>query len=200
VTVEPARLGGILLTGGASTRLGFDKALLKVDGVPNAVRLGTVLSHVADLAVEVGPGRSGLPAVLEEPPGSGPLAAVCAGVRALAARGHSGPALVLACDMPFMDATILKVIASRAGDASIVPLVGGKPQPLCARWSAPDLALACRLAQAGERSMKALLAKAIFATFGPGDWPVWIGDEAFADVDTRADLEGLGLSAEVVQP
>ena len=190
-----AVVAGILLTGGGSARLGFDKALLKVAGVSNAVRLGTALRQVAGgPVIEVGPGRSGLPAVLEQPPGSGPLAALCAGARALDVDGHRGPVLALACDLPLMDAAVLKAIASRPGEASVVPLVNGKLQPLCARWSAADLALACRLVEEGERSMNALLGRAIFATFGPGDWPVWIGEEAFADVDTPADLEALGLS------
>jgi molybdopterin-guanine dinucleotide biosynthesis protein A len=177
--------------------MGFDKALLNVEGVPNAVRLGRALGQVTSPAVEVGPGRSGLPALLESPAGAGPLAALCAGASALRDLGHRGPVLLLACDLPFMTAAVLKAIAYRPGLASVVPLAGGKLQPLCARWSEADLFLASRLVDEGERSMKALLGKAIFITFGPSDRPVWIGDEVFADVDTPADLKLLGLSPDV---
>lgn len=57
------KVGGALLTGGASRRMGFDKALVEVDGLPNALRLARALAEVASPLVEVGPGYSGLEAV-----------------------------------------------------------------------------------------------------------------------------------------
>src|SRR5688500_16693472 len=92
------RIAGILLTGGASRRLGSDTALLEVEGRRRVGRAAATLGAVAKPVVEVGPGWSGLPAVREDPPRSGPLAAVSAGAAALRAVGHDGPVLVLAVD------------------------------------------------------------------------------------------------------
>jgi molybdopterin-guanine dinucleotide biosynthesis protein A len=176
--------------------MGFDKAAILADGLPNAVRLARALLQVVEVAVEVGPGRSGLPSVMEDPPGAGPLVALSAGVSALERAGHRGPALLVACDLPLLSAAALKAIAGRPELASVVPLVNGRLQPLCARWSAGDLALAVRLAAGGARSMRALLDTAVFVSFRPADWPVWMGEEVFSDADTPADLRNLGLSGD----
>lgn len=94
------QVAGILLTGGRSRRMGFDKASISINGVPSAKRTAQVLCTVVSPVIEVGPGRSGLAAVCEEPPGSGPLVAIGVGAEALRRAGHDGPALVLACDLP----------------------------------------------------------------------------------------------------
>jgi molybdopterin-guanine dinucleotide biosynthesis protein A len=175
--------------------MGFDKAALLVEGVPNAVRLAALLVEVAAPVVEVGPGRSGLPAVREEPPGSGPLAAVGAGVAWLGRAGYRGAALAVACDLPFLDAGALRALASWPGEGSAVPFAGGYPQPLCARWSARDLAAATQLVEAGERSMRALLARPGVVLVDEGRWPAGLSARVLADVDTPEDLRRLGLGA-----
>ena len=68
-----SKVAGVLLTGGASRRMGFDKALVEVDGRASAVRLAAVMQEVANPVLEVGPGRSGLPAIAEGPVGQGPF-------------------------------------------------------------------------------------------------------------------------------
>jgi molybdenum cofactor guanylyltransferase len=190
---EPQGVAGILLTGGASRRMGFDKALLSVEGTPNAVRLAGVLKAVAAPVVEVGPGVSGLPSVQETPAGAGPLVAICAGGRQLRSLGHDGPVLVLACDLPFMNSDVLAQLGAWPGRGSVVPLVAGRAQPLCARWSPEDMAVVGTLVQAGERSMRSLLARAAVTFAGEREWAAPGAWRAFADVDSPADLEALGL-------
>lgn len=187
-------VGGILLTGGLSRRMGFDKASLSVDGRSNAVRLGALLAEVASPVIEVGPGRSGLSAVTERPPGAGPLAGVCAGAAALVAGGFSGPVLVIACDMPFLGVSVLQALAQYPGGKSVVPLVKGYLQPLCARWSPGDVLLAGQLLATGDRSMKSLLHKATFVVFGASKWPAGVSEDDFADIDTPEELDAYGFS------
>src|SRR3954470_9716556 len=91
------QMAGVLLTGGASRRMGTDKARLVVSGETLAARSARVLASVCDPVVEVGPGVSGLPVVQEEPPGAGPLVALLAGVGAL---GEPKTVILLACDLP----------------------------------------------------------------------------------------------------
>jgi molybdenum cofactor guanylyltransferase len=187
------QVAGALLTGGASRRMGFDKALVEVDGVPSAVRLATVLGEVASPVLEVGPGRSGLTAIAEQTPGCGPLVAACAAREALRAMGYFGPVLLLACDLAFVAAGDLVVLCRWPGPASVVPMVGGRPQPLCARWSPEELDAAAVLVQAGERSMKALLRRPGIVFVDEERWPSGKAERVFADFDTRSDLAALGL-------
>jgi molybdopterin-guanine dinucleotide biosynthesis protein A len=174
--------------------MGFDKALVEIAGVPNAVRLAAVLGVVASPLVEVGPGRAGLVAVEEHPRGNGPLVATCAAWETLLDMGHVGPVLVVACDLAFVTAADLALLAAWPGPASVVPVVEGRPQPLCARWSPEDLGALRPLVQAGERSMRALLARPGIVFVDEEHWPDSKARRVFADFDTPSDLTGLGLS------
>ena len=160
--------------------------------VPLAERTAVLLRAVAGPVVEVGPGRSSLPAVSEEPPGAGPLAAVAAGASALAAAGWRGPVLVVATDLPLLDLGLLRWLAAHPDSRSVVPLAAGRVQPLCARYSAVDLDTAARLVGSGRRAMGDLLA-AIDANRAPEEeWvPRAVHPAVLADADTPEDLERL---------
>ena len=184
---------GLLLTGGSSRRMGFDKAAMLVEGRTSAARLAAVLSAVARPALEVGPGTTPLPAVLEELPGAGPLVAIAAGWRALTGLGHGGPVLVLACDLPLVDEDVLRLLAGWPTTGSVVPVVAGRDQPLCARWSAADLAAVEGMVADGQRSLRGLLSRAGVVRLGEGDWGRSVSARVFADVDSPADAEELGV-------
>lgn len=103
-------LGAIILTGGASSRMGADKA--------EALWLGVrAVDRVADLAqrcgagavLTVGAGSHGLPFIADDQAGGGPVGGIIAGTRALAKMGCVR-AMVLAVDAPTLapeDLTIL---------------------------------------------------------------------------------------------
>jgi len=183
-----------VLTGGSSRRMGFDKATMLVEGRPSVDRVVDVLVAVADPVIEVGPGRSVLPAVGEEPPGAGPLVALAAGWRALRAGGHTGAVLVLACDLALVDEPVVRLLAGWPSAASVVPVVAGRDQPLCARWSAADLDAVDGMVAAGQRSLRGLLARPGVVRLGEEDWGPAVTARAFADIDSPADAEGLGVS------
>jgi molybdopterin-guanine dinucleotide biosynthesis protein A len=186
---------GLLLTGGASRRMGSDKALLEVGGRRLVDRAAEVLTAVADPVIEVGPGWSGLPAVREDPPGSGPLAALSAGAAALRAAGHNGAVLVLAVDMPRVSVELLRFLAGRPGIATAVPRAGGFPQPMCARYGPDVLAAVDERLAAGGRSLRDLLetmaAAGAVSWVEPEEWEPVVGPDAFSDVDTPDDLRRL---------
>jgi molybdopterin-guanine dinucleotide biosynthesis protein A/alkylated DNA repair dioxygenase AlkB len=192
---RPSAVAGVLLTGGGSRRMGFDKALLEVDGRRNAARVGAALSEVAAPVVEIGPGVSGLSALADERPGEGPLVATAAAGQALRARGHRGPVVVVACDLPFISAADLALLVGWPGSASVVPVVDGHPQPLCARWAEADVAAAADLVAAGEKSMMALVRRPGVLLVGPEHWSPGEARRIFADVDTPDDLRRWGLRA-----
>lgn len=183
----------ILLTGGDSRRLGVDKARLVVDGVTLADRAAAVLAAVADPVMEVGPGRSGLPAVREDPPGAGPLAAFVAGSRALAARGADGPVLLLAVDLPRVTTELLMFLRDWPGVPTTIPVVDGREQLVCARYG-PDARVASeRLLADGTSSLRAMLEVVDHQRIDESVWGAIAGADAFADVDSPDDAERLGI-------
>jgi len=192
-TEQPHPLAGILLTGGASRRMGVTKASMVIHGMSLAARTAALLAAMADPVIEIGPGYSGLEARMEQTPGEGPLVAVAAGADALAEAGWHGPALVLACDLPLLTAAALDLIGRWPGDGGAVPVVAGRPQPLCARWSTEDLADARRLAGEGQRSLRGLPRAVPGSVIDERAWGSVCGADVFADVDAPADLARLGL-------
>jgi molybdenum cofactor guanylyltransferase len=187
------RTAGLLLTGGASSRLGAPKAELRRGGERLADRGARVLTAVCAPALEVGPGASALPAVREEPPGAGPLAAVVAGAAALGERGHTGPVLVLAVDAPFVEVELLRWLAEHPAPGSVVPRVAGRAQPLCARYGPADLALAVDLVAGGSAALRDLLAGVPVTYADEEAWSVVATEQAFLDVDTPETVARAGL-------
>jgi molybdopterin-guanine dinucleotide biosynthesis protein A len=76
---------------------------------------------------------------------------------------------------------------------TVVPLVDGCAQPLCARWSQADLKEAYRLVVEGERAVKCLLKRPGIVFLDEKEWRTEGAPRALADVDSPADLRALGL-------
>lgn len=106
-------LTGVVLAGGNSSRLGRDKAALRLEGPDGLDLLERAVHLLRGLCGQVliaGRCHGVLPYLLDAAPGLGPAGGIAA---ALFATG--GPCLVLACDMPFMDApTMASLLEARA--------------------------------------------------------------------------------------
>ncbi len=125
----------VILAGGHSRRMGFNKALLRINGFPlveNLTRLaGPLVERVIISANDPAPYRFlSVPIVPDLFPGQGPLAgihsAMCATPHALY--------LILACDLPAMTAELLsRLIRSSVGwDAAVPRTRDGQIHPLSA--------------------------------------------------------------------
>jgi molybdopterin-guanine dinucleotide biosynthesis protein A len=181
------RIPGLLLTGGASSRMGTPKAELMVDGETLVQRAARLLERVCDPVVEVGPGYSTLTRVDEEQPGRGPLAALVAGADAV---GRSGPVLLLACDLPFVTEQLLARLVDWPGDGTVVPVDrDGVVQPVCARYSRDALDRARSLLDDGERSLRSLLRADDVTRLDD------IDERDLIDVDTPAEAQRFGIRA-----
>lgn len=178
----------MLITGGASSRLGFDKAELRIHGETLAHRAARMLLAVCHEVVEVGPGYTALDGVCEEPQGGGPLAAFVAGANATS----SGPWLLLAVDLPFVDAPLLEHLARWPGNGTVMPRVGHRAQRVCARYGTEALEAGRKLLSNGQRSLRALEA-ALVVTYLDEPWNGVATESSFRDVDTPADAAVLGL-------
>ncbi len=161
-----------------------------------SARAAALLAAVAAPVIEVGPGSSGLLAVRDEHPGEGPLLAVVTGWRQLRRIGSELPALVLGCDLPLLSAGALRRLAAWPGDGSAVPVLEGRPQWCCARYSNACLQRAAELAAEGRRDLRALGE----AAEGDGGGIAWLGPDelgaelaTLADADSPEDLAALGL-------
>jgi len=186
---------GIVLAGGASQRMGRDKALLVLPpGGPDGETLAAAAARrLAALCAEVlvaDRGRATVPDLpsLPDGPGRGPAAGL---LGAAAARpGH--PLLVLACDLPAVPVALLACLASLAAGADLaLPRWSGGLEPLCALWGPAALA---RLAERVERGLYALHPLAAEADltvrFLEGERLAGFGPaaELFRNVNTPEDL------------
>jgi molybdenum cofactor guanylyltransferase len=186
-------VAGILLTGGASRRLGVDKATLLLDGETLARRAARVLGGVCRPVLEVGPGVTDLPAVDEGPRYRGPLVAVAAAGDVLRGRGHAGPAIVLAVDLPGVETRLLELLRDWPGAPTVVPEVDGRLQTACARYGADALLAARSLVEGGLRRLHDVLDLVEVDRVGVDVWGSVATREAFVDLDTAADAARLGV-------
>jgi len=146
--MEVDRLFGLVLAGGASSRMGLDKALAEVrEGVPQLDwSLNALSPFCRTVWLSVGNEERceglGFPiegAVFDEPEVPGPMAGVIAGLK----RASGNGIFVLACDMPYLDAAVLLQLKSRRNPESLATcFVGadGRPEPLCAIYESAALA------------------------------------------------------------
>ncbi len=155
----------IILAGGQSRRMGRNKALLRLepDGptlieiVVGAARAVTPQIILSTNTPEVYAWLQ-LPRVADEFPGAGPLAGLAAGL-AVMTTSH---ALLLGCDMPFLQPPLLRHLAAQAlaSDVdAVVPLnANGQMEPLCAVYRRSCLASARAQLAAGKHKMMDWLA------------------------------------------
>lgn len=184
---------GIVLAGGASSRMGRDKAGLELDGETLAAgaarRLVAVCAEVAlaDRGRQLVPGLPSLP----DGPGRGPAAGLLGAARAFPGR----PLLALACDLPRVPVPLLAELGrtfESAGADWVLPRWRGGSEPLCALWGPRALAaLEDRVARgiyalwslAGEEDLAVhWLEGDRLAAFGPPE-------ELFLNVNTPEELE-----------
>ncbi len=106
---------GVVLAGGASRRMGRDKAAMAVAGETLAARAARLLLGLCPRVVLADGGRGLLPDLpsLPDAPGQGPAAGILGAARAWP--GH--PLLVLACDLPRVPAALLAELLREGGDA-----------------------------------------------------------------------------------
>jgi molybdopterin-guanine dinucleotide biosynthesis protein A len=135
--VADRALTGILLAGGASTRFGSPKALARLAGETLEERAWRLLGEACDERLLVG--GEGL-----ADPGTGPVAAIAAGLRA----ASHDLAVVVPVDMPLLTADALRQLAQACREAAVAQ---AGPLPCAvARHTLPAF-------ETGERRLRSVL-------------------------------------------
>jgi molybdopterin-guanine dinucleotide biosynthesis protein A len=151
---------GFILIGGASSRMGTDKARLLVEGQTFVQRIAGELGQVAHSVTLVGNNSNDFPLNLPSSPDVYKSWGALGGVHAAMSQCRAEWALVVACDLPFVTASLFALLArSRDDFEAVAPIQSdGRPQPLCAVYRvAPCLTMAETLINSGERRPIALL-------------------------------------------
>jgi molybdopterin-guanine dinucleotide biosynthesis protein A len=132
------RVGGIVLCGGQSKRMGRAKAWLPFAGETMLERVVRLLQEVVDPVVVVAAPEQDVPKlpqnvllVRDEEKGRGPLQGLAAGLSALAERADA--AYLTSCDVPFLKAAFIRRLIELLGENMIcAPRVGDYHHPLAA--------------------------------------------------------------------
>ncbi len=180
---------GFVLVGGASRRMGRDKARLPY-------RNGTLVGHIAtqvqraagSVCLVGAPERYGdlpFPAIPDVFPGAGPVAGVHAALAATTAEWN----LVVACDMPELTSEFLLHLlreAERASRQGLIPVSPeGRRQPLCAVYHRSCLRAFEDALRAGRLKLEEVVSGLDLAAqpFAEGRW--------FRNLNTPADWAAL---------
>jgi len=190
---------GAILAGGASRRFGSPKALARVGGRTIAERVRDAIREAVGNAVLVTNEPElfadfQLPTRPDVHPGAGPVAGIEAALRWAEEEGRPG-ALVVACDLPFLDPRALRLLvdlaraASPSPDAVVFRAEDGRNPPLCAWFSVRCLPAAERVLAGDDRSVRALLSS-VAAARVPTEEAARFRDPAtmFFNVNTLDDL------------
>jgi molybdopterin-guanine dinucleotide biosynthesis protein A len=181
---------GAVLAGGASRRMGRDKALVEVGGRPLAAIAAAALAAAGASPPVLAVGgdapalaRLGLAPVADHRPGEGPLGGI---LTALAHALHDVVA-ILACDLPGAHAgAVGEVVAALAAhpeaDAAVAAVDDGALQTLHGAWRRSARARVEEAFGRGERAVHRVLADlAVVRVEG-------IDPGALADADTPGEL------------
>ena len=152
---------GAILVGGASTRMGRDKARLEWNGIPLVERVANVLgSCLTRVRLVIRPGDEpplGLPCIEDIGSARAPIVGVHAALQAC----ERDAVLVAACDLPEIDVklvlALLALVPHGDGPDVVAPMGAKGHEPLLAVYRPRLLPELERRIEGGELSLQSLL-------------------------------------------
>ncbi|MFZ0956621.1 MAG: molybdenum cofactor guanylyltransferase [Candidatus Sulfotelmatobacter sp.] len=187
-----AEVAAFVLAGGKSTRMGADKAFVMLEGRTLLARSVELARSVTDNVRIVGSAEkfaAFAPVVEDVFRECGPLGGIHAALRASEAELN----LMLAVDVPFVPAELLRYLVARArgSDAlATVPRAGGGWQPLCAVYRREFAEVAEKALREGRYKIGAVFD--VVRTQGVGEEELVASGfscGAFRNLNTQEELE-----------
>lgn len=159
-----ADLVGAVLTGGASRRMGRDKALIQIEGVRMVDRVAAALAAAGcSNVVAIGPRQlaGDLAHIDDLYPGEGPLGGVLTAMGSVAS--VDSWLCVVACDLPWLDVDSIDALHRAAASAAaaghnaaevdVVVARTDRIEPLCALWNSSCRDAVQQAFDSGQRSL-----------------------------------------------
>ncbi len=156
-----APFSAALLAGGKSTRMGFDKATLQIDGEPLWQRQIKILQAIGAAEILIsgptaGPWQGSNITVLEDvAPELGPMGALAGILEKISTEN----VLLLAVDMPVMTVHFLRRLLAYGG--AVTPENGEYYEPLAAVYSKSSLSLLRSFLDRGQLSLQVFLRESV---------------------------------------
>jgi len=186
-----------VIAGGASRRMGQNKALLLQDGAPLVFHITQLLRPLfqdvvivtADTAVAQ---AAHVPPIFDTYPGKGPLGGVHA-----ALRHYQAPVFCVACDLPFLNVQAIQFLCGQLTDCdAALPRMGGQAQPLHAVY-APSCLPVFEKELIGERvrRIERVLAPLNVRFLEEAQWlPFGDPQKIFTNLNTPEEARAAGFS------
>jgi molybdenum cofactor guanylyltransferase len=172
---QPEQATGAILAGGASRRMGRDKAGLVLDGETLLARAVRRLRPVVREVIVVGPPERSLlvpdvRVVPDDRPGQGPLGGVYTALGA----ASTDRVFVMACDMPFVQTDLVRCLLSLAGAYDIVvPRSERGTEQLHAVYMRACLPAVAACLDTGALAIASLYSHARTYVMEPDEWAVY---------------------------
>jgi molybdenum cofactor guanylyltransferase len=187
------QIAGFILAGGASSRMGRDKALLELGGEALIVRTVRLVESVVGIATVVGDSAAfrslGLRTIGDDWPGAGPLGGIATALRA----GSAPWSLVVACDLPYLtkawlEYAIARALASRAD--AVIPMNATGTEPLCAVYHQRAEPGIRRALTGGNKKVKDAIASLRVEIIEPAEWKAFDSEgHLFKNMNSPEDYE-----------
>jgi molybdopterin-guanine dinucleotide biosynthesis protein A len=162
---------GFILVGGASSRMGKDKAQLMFGDLTAVELIGRSLNSITHSVHTVGGSEARVKTLANIPDlrsNWGPLAGIESALRH-AKDAKAAQCVVVGCDFPFVTAELFNyLLRTKEADAVIPMQDDGRAQPLCAVYRVkPCLIATAEALAAGQHSPRALLdrVRAVYVPF-----------------------------------
>jgi molybdopterin-guanine dinucleotide biosynthesis protein A len=184
-----ATISAALLAGGASSRMGRDKAHLEIDGLPIASRISRLLAVLFEDVLIVGGDPPATACGRRVADLDGPQCAL-RGVASALAAASCERVLVVATDLPLLSADVLLALVAWPEADAVVPRTASGLHPLCALYRRdPVLAVARDRLADGRLALRGLLDAIDTATLEEADLARVDPDgTALLNVNTPEDL------------
>ena len=184
---------GVILAGGKSRRMGFDKGLIKWNGMTLTEhmcrKMDRVCNEVIIIANNEGYEKMGYPVYNDCVSGKGPAGGIYTGLSYMS----NDYGFFISCDTPSLPNELIKYILHKSVSDydAFVPVFEGKLQPLCAIYSKESLSSFGRCIREGRLRMSKIIKElnTKYIDIDPG--ADFYSRDLFLNVNTQQDFKNL---------